>query len=48
MNRFGDEAALDDNVESFLSHEEVDPRDVMGRGIEVSKGTSFSCIIRCI
>ncbi|KNA14920.1 hypothetical protein SOVF_102960 isoform A [Spinacia oleracea] len=41
MNRFGDEAALDDNVESFLSHEEVDPRDVMGRGIEVSKGFTF-------
>uniref|UniRef100_A0A803MQ68 Transcriptional corepressor LEUNIG n=1 Tax=Chenopodium quinoa TaxID=63459 RepID=A0A803MQ68_CHEQI len=40
MNRFGDEATLDDNVESFLSHEEVDPRD-MGRGMEVSKGYVF-------
>lgn len=41
MSRFGDEATLDDNVESFLSHEEGDPRDAMGRGMEVSKGTCF-------
>lgn len=41
MNRFGDEATLDDNVESFLSHEEGDPRDVMGRSMEVGKGFTF-------
>lgn len=42
LSRFGDEATLDDNVESFLSHEEGDPRDVVGRGMEVSTGTCFS------
>lgn len=41
ISRFGDEATLDDNVESFLSQEEGDPRDVMGRGMEVSKGTEL-------
>lgn len=41
MSRFGDEATLDDNVESFLSQEEGDQRDTMGRGMEVSKGTCF-------
>ncbi|CAO2822773.1 unnamed protein product [Amaranthus hypochondriacus] len=41
MSRFGDEATLDDNVESFLSQEEGDQRDTMGRGMEVSKGFTF-------
>lgn len=41
LSRFGDEATLDDNVESFLSHEEGDPRDVVGRGMEVSTGFTF-------
>ncbi|KAJ8442358.1 hypothetical protein Cgig2_018614 [Carnegiea gigantea] len=38
VGRFVDDATLDDNVDSFLSHEEGDPRDTMGRGMEVGKG----------
>ena len=41
MGRFVDDATLDDNVDSFLSHEEGDPRDAMGRGMEVGKGGQF-------
>lgn len=41
MGRFVDDTTLDDNVESFLSHEEGDPRDAMGRGMEVGKGFTF-------
>lgn len=38
MDRFVDDGSLDDNVESFLSHDEADPRDTVGRGMDVSKG----------
>ncbi|KAF8400723.1 hypothetical protein HHK36_014023 [Tetracentron sinense] len=38
MDRFVD-GSLDDNVESFLSHDDTDPRDTVSRGMDVSKGT---------
>lgn len=38
MERFVDDGSLDDNVESFLSHDDADPRDTVGRGMDVSKG----------
>lgn len=28
----------EDNVESFLSHDDTDPRDTVGRGMDMSKG----------
>lgn len=37
MDRFED-GSLDDNVESFLSHNDVDPRDTVGRCMDVNKG----------
>nr|GMD83832.1 transcriptional corepressor LEUNIG-like isoform X1 [Ipomoea batatas]GMD83833.1 transcriptional corepressor LEUNIG-like isoform X1 [Ipomoea batatas]GME10477.1 transcriptional corepressor LEUNIG-like isoform X1 [Ipomoea batatas] len=33
-----DDGSLDDNVESFLSQEDVEPRDTVGRGMDVGKG----------
>ncbi|KAL8152515.1 hypothetical protein V2J09_010275 [Rumex salicifolius] len=46
MGRFVDDATLDDNVESFLSQEEADPRDSIGRGIDAGKGPlkEITCI----
>ncbi|KAL9265104.1 Transcriptional corepressor LEUNIG-like protein [Drosera capensis] len=41
LGRFVDDAILDDNVESFLSQEEGEPRETMGRGMDVSKGCTF-------
>lgn len=50
MDRFGEDGSLDDNVESFLSHEEADPRESLfgtskrspaGHSMDVSKGASF-------
>lgn len=41
MDRFVEDGSLDDNVESFLSHDDNDPRDGVGRGMDVSKGESF-------
>lgn len=47
MERFGEDGSLDDNVESFLSHEEADPRESLfggnkrspaGHSMDVSKG----------
>ena len=35
MDRFVDD---DDNVESFLSHDDTDPRDTVGRCMDSSKG----------
>lgn len=34
-----DDGSLDDNVESFLSHDDPEPRDRVGRCADVSKGT---------
>ncbi|CAN8327009.1 unnamed protein product [Cochlearia groenlandica] len=42
MDRFVEDGSLDDNVESFLSHEEGDQRDVVGRCMDVSKGFTFT------
>ncbi|XP_058724833.1 transcriptional corepressor LEUNIG-like isoform X2 [Vicia villosa] len=41
VDRFVEDASLDDNVESFLSHDDNDPRDPVGR-MDVSKGFTFS------
>lgn len=38
MDRFVEDASLEENVESFLSHDDTDPRDVVGRCMDVSKG----------
>lgn len=38
MDRFVEDASLDDNVESFLSHDDADPRDVVGRSMDSAKG----------
>ncbi|KAB1204545.1 Transcriptional corepressor LEUNIG [Morella rubra] len=32
----------EDNVESFLSHDDTDPRDTVGHGMDVSKGFTFA------
>ncbi|KAJ8497715.1 hypothetical protein OPV22_008267 [Ensete ventricosum] len=42
MDRFVEDASLDDNVESFLSHDEADPRDVVGRSMDAAKGFRFT------
>ncbi|KAG6493101.1 hypothetical protein ZIOFF_048078 [Zingiber officinale] len=44
MDRFVEDASLDDNVESFLSHDDTDPRDV-GRSMDSAKGFSFTEIV---
>lgn len=38
MDRFVEDGSLDDNVESFLSPDDADHRDSVGRGMEISKG----------
>lgn len=38
MDRFVEDGSLDDNVESFLSHDDTDPRDPVGRCMDGSKG----------
>lgn len=38
MDRFVEDGSLDDNVESFLSHDDADPRDTIGRCMDVTKG----------
>lgn len=40
MDRFVDD--VEDNVESFLSHDDADPRDAVGRCMDVSKGFTFT------
>ncbi|XP_062101046.1 transcriptional corepressor LEUNIG isoform X2 [Humulus lupulus] len=42
MDRFVDDGSLEDNVESFLSHDDTDPRDAAGRCMDVSKGFTFA------
>ncbi|KAG6507592.1 hypothetical protein ZIOFF_032942 [Zingiber officinale] len=44
MDRFVEDASLDDNVESFLSHDDMDPRDV-GRSMDSAKGFPFTEIV---
>ncbi|CAN6459022.1 unnamed protein product [Victoria cruziana] len=38
IERFVDDGSLDDNVESFLSHDDIDQRDTVGPCMEGSKG----------
>lgn len=55
MDRFAEDGSLDDNVESFLSHEEAEQREPIfscskrspGHSMDVSKGFSFS-EVRCL
>ncbi|CAL9071745.1 unnamed protein product [Musa textilis] len=42
MDHFVEDASLDDNVESFLSHDDADPRDVVGRSMDAAKGFRFT------
>ncbi|CAN8229685.1 unnamed protein product [Cochlearia groenlandica] len=42
MDRFVEDGSLEENVESFLSHEDGDQRDVVGRCMDVSKGFTFT------
>ncbi|KAL2318317.1 hypothetical protein Fmac_032193 [Flemingia macrophylla] len=42
VDRFVEDGSLDDNVESFLTHDDTDPRDTVGRCMDVSKGFSFN------
>nr|QEX51155.1 transcriptional corepressor LEUNIG-like isoform X1 [Cymbidium ensifolium] len=42
IDRFVEDGSLDDNVESFLSHDDADPRDTVGRSMDGSKGFTFS------
>lgn len=45
MDRFVEDASLEDNVESFLSHDDTDPRDTVGRCMDVSKGVRSKCYL---
>ena len=38
MDHFVEDGSLDDNVESFLSHDDPDPRDTVGRCMDDTKG----------
>ncbi|XP_022132160.1 transcriptional corepressor LEUNIG isoform X2 [Momordica charantia] len=42
MDRFVEDGSLDDNVESFLSHDDTDPRDPVSRCMDSSKGFTFT------
>ncbi|XP_076916000.1 transcriptional corepressor LEUNIG-like [Bidens hawaiensis] len=42
MDRFVEDGSLDDNVESFLSPDDNDLRDTVGRCMDVSKGFTFT------
>ncbi|KAJ0856952.1 putative transcription factor WD40-like family [Helianthus annuus] len=42
MEHFLEDGSLDDNVESFLSHDDTDLRDTVGRCMDVSKGFTFT------
>ncbi|KAF3441959.1 hypothetical protein FNV43_RR15875 [Rhamnella rubrinervis] len=46
IDRFVDDGSLDDHVESFLSHEDADPRDRVNPCADVSKGFTFSEVRR--
>jgi hypothetical protein len=42
VDRLLEDGSLDDNVESFLSQDDMDPRDSLGRCMDASKGFGFS------
>ncbi|XP_011621570.1 transcriptional corepressor LEUNIG isoform X4 [Amborella trichopoda] len=46
IDRIEGDGSLDDNVDSFLSHDDADPRDPVGRNTDTSKsnGISFNMI----
>jgi hypothetical protein len=44
VDRLLEDGSLDDNVESFLSQDDMDPRDNLGRCMDASKGVIlFPC-----
>ncbi|CAH9122193.1 unnamed protein product [Cuscuta epithymum] len=45
IDRFVDDGSLDDNVESFLSQDDVEPRDTSERGMDVGKGFTFKEVL---
>ena len=47
MDRYVEDGSLDDNVDSFLSHDDGDPRDPVGRCMDGSKGAvnAIPCIL---
>ncbi|MFS7953770.1 putative transcription factor WD40-like family [Helianthus anomalus] len=47
MERFVEDGSLDDNVESFLSHDDTDLRDTFGRCMDVSKGEIANKVVCC-
>ncbi|XP_047340603.1 transcriptional corepressor LEUNIG-like isoform X2 [Impatiens glandulifera] len=42
LDRFVEDGSLDDNVDSFLSHDDADVRETVGRCMDVNKGFSFA------
>lgn len=42
MDRFVEDGTLDDNVDSFLSPDDTDPRGPVGRCMDVNKGFTFT------
>ncbi|XP_062204731.1 transcriptional corepressor LEUNIG-like isoform X3 [Phragmites australis] len=42
MDRLLEDGSLDENVESFLSQDDMDPRETMGRCMNSSKGLGFT------
>ncbi|KAK4756445.1 hypothetical protein SAY87_006572 [Trapa incisa] len=42
MDRFVEDGSIDDNVESFLSHDDIDPRDTVGLCMDISKGFTLN------
>ena len=38
MDRLLEDGSLDENVDSFLSQEDMDPRETMGCCVDASKG----------
>ncbi|KAG1335520.1 transcriptional corepressor LEUNIG [Cocos nucifera] len=45
IDRFVEDGSLEDNVESFLSHDDPDPRDTVGRCMDVGKGFTFTEVL---
>jgi hypothetical protein len=43
VDRLLEDGSLDENVESFLSQDDMDPRDSLGRSMDASKGILISC-----
>ena len=42
VDRLLEDGSLDENVESFLSQDDMDPRDSLGRSMDASKGFGFA------